>query len=140
MVASCNWAIADLPGISAEQQRLLQAQGITTTHQLLLATRTPAAKQQLAAQLKIHPQYIAKWVALADLARIPTVGVQYCGLILHGGVASVQQLAQTPFSRLHQNIVKLQVAHFQRRDLVPALSLVKQWVSEAQQLTQGKSF
>lgn len=130
-MASCNWAIADLPGVSEEQQLLLKNHGIQTTHQLLLATLTTQEKHQLAAKLRIHPKYVLKWSALADLARIPSVGVQYCGLVLHGGVVSVQQLAQTPFSRLHQNILKLQVTNLQRRDLAPSLSVVKQWVTEA---------
>lgn len=132
-MASCNWGIAELPGISEEQRFLLEGQGIQTTHQLLLATRTPQEKHQLASRLKIHPNYILKWVALADLARLPSIGTQYCGLVLHSGVASVNQLAQTPFSRLHQNIVRLQVANLQRKDLAPPLTLVKQWVMEARQ-------
>ncbi|MEB3224732.1 MAG: DUF4332 domain-containing protein [Synechococcus sp.] len=132
-MASCNWAIAELPGISEAQQASLKAQDIRTTHQLLLATRTPQAKQALVSRLKLHPQYLTKWIALADLARLPSVGTQYCGLILHSGVASVRQLSQTPFSRLHQNIVRLQVTNLQRRDLAPPLALVKQWVLEARQ-------
>ncbi|ANV85176.1 hypothetical protein AWQ21_12800 [Picosynechococcus sp. PCC 7003] len=132
-MASCNWRIVELPGLSKEQQTLLAAQEIHTTHQLLLATRTPQAKQALARRLKIHLNYVLKWVALADLARVPSIGTQYCGLVLHSGVASVNQLAQTPFSRLHQNIVRLQVANLQRKDLAPPLTLVKQWVTEARQ-------
>lgn len=57
-MASCNWRIAELPGLSKEQQTQLAAQGIRTTHQLLLATRTSQAKQQLARRLKIHPNYV----------------------------------------------------------------------------------
>ncbi|BAW95566.1 hypothetical protein NIES970_04750 [[Synechococcus] sp. NIES-970] len=132
-MASCNWQIAALPGISAEQQALLKDQGIQTTHQLLLATRSPQDRYNLESRLKLHPNYLKKWVALADLARLPSVGTDYCGLVLHSGVASVNQLAQTPFSRLHRNIVKLQVAHLQQKDLAPSLGLVKQWVAEARQ-------
>lgn len=133
-MASCNWAIAELPGLSEEYQNRLQQIGINTTHQLLLATQTKQQEHALAAKLQIHPQHVAKWIALADLARLKSVGVQYCGVILHGGITSVYQLAQTPFSRLHQNLVKLHVANMQRRDLAPPLSLVKTWVTEAQQL------
>ena len=133
-MASCNWAIADLPGLSEEHQALLSNNGIRTTHQLLLATQTSVAEHQLAAKLQIHPQYVAKWIALADLARLKTVGVEYCGLILHCGIASVAQLSQTPFNRLHQSIVKLHVSNMRRRDLAPAVGIVKQWVAEAKNL------
>ncbi len=134
-MASSNWAIADLPGLSAEHQKLLTSNNIRTTHQLLLATQTRQAKHELAAKLQIHPQYVSKWIALADLARLKSVGVQYCGLILHCGIASVSQLAQTPFSRLHQSIVKLHVSNMRRRDLAPSVGMVKQWVAEAKTLS-----
>lgn len=130
----CDWAIADLPGLNKQQRLLLQKNGITTTQQLLAITQTPQAKQKLASVLHLHPRYILKWVAMADLAQIPSVGIRYCGLLLHGGIASRQQLAETNFARLHQNIIKLQVAQLQRRDLAPSLGQVKQWVTEAKDL------
>lgn len=133
-MASCNWAIADLPGLSEEHAKLLQTHGIKTTHQLLIATQSQRQEHELAAKLQLHPQYLAKWIALADLARLSSVGIEYCGLILHGGVASVEQLAQTSFSRLHQSLTRLHVANMRRRDLVPPIALVKQWVAEAKQL------
>lgn len=133
-MASCNWAIAELPGLNENYHHLLKINGINTTHQLLLATQTQRTKHDLAARLNIHPQYVSKWVAMADLARLKSVGVQYCGLILHCGVASVAQLAQTPFNRLHQSIVKLHVANMRRRDLAPSVAIVKQWVAEAKNL------
>ncbi|NEO63853.1 MAG: DUF4332 domain-containing protein, partial [Moorea sp. SIO4G2] len=46
-------------------------------------------------------QYVNKWVALADLARIPSIGCQYCGLVLHAGICSLTQLAQTPPGLFH---------------------------------------
>ena len=134
-MASCNWAIADLPGLSEEQQNLLTSNGINTTYQILLATQTKQQKHEFASKLQIHPQYVSKWIALADLARLKTVGVTYCGLILHCGIVSVTQLASTPFSRLHQSIVKLHVANMRRRDLVPSVVLVKEWVTEAKKLS-----
>ena len=134
-MASCNWAIANLPWLSEEHRRLLEANQIRTTHQLLLATQTKQQQHEFAAKLKIHPQYVAKWIALADLARLKSVGVEYCGLLLHCGVASVWQLAQTPFPHLHGSIVKLQVSTLQRRDLAPSVGLVQEWVREAKSLS-----
>ncbi len=68
---------------------------------------------------------------MADLARIPSVGTQYCGLLLHAGIGSVAQLAEVPTHRLHQQIMRLQVATMQRRDLCPAIELVQQWSQQA---------
>lgn len=127
----CHWAIADLPGLTQEQIEQLKACGIETTAQLLTRSNTPRSQSALAAQLSIHPQYLKKWAALADLARLPSVGCQYCGVLLHSGIASVAQLAQTPVHRLHRQVLRLEVAMLQRNDLCPPVEVTRCWVEEA---------
>lgn len=129
-----DWSIEQLPGLSKQQQTLLQAYGIKTTKQLLSLTNTTAAKQQLANQLHLSVQFVHKWAAMADVSRVPSVGCKYCGLILHAGIASVSQLAQTPLPRLHKQILRLQVATMQRRDLCPPVQEIKQWIEQAKVL------
>jgi predicted flap endonuclease-1-like 5' DNA nuclease len=126
-----DWSIEQLPGLSDQDQSKLRELGITTTGQLLKFASTPQSRQALANQLQIKSQYVHKWFALADLARLPGVGCQYCGLLLHAGVCSVTQLAQTPVHRLHQQILRLQVATMQRRDLCPHVDEVAGWVKQA---------
>lgn len=135
---SRDWAIAQLPGLSPQDQTLLLQCGIQTTQQLLRQTQTLTQKQTLASQLQTHLQRINKWVALADLARVPAVGCQYCGLLLHAGISSPSQLAQIPLSRLHRQILKLQVAMMQRQDLCPSLDQVAQWIEQAKWISQQK--
>lgn len=134
---SCDWSIEQLPGLSDHDCSKLQELGINTTRQLLRKASTPQLKQALANQLQITPQYVKKWVALADLARIPGIGCQYCGLVLHAGVCSCSQLAQTPAHRLHQQILRLQVATMQRRDLCPQVEEVVAWIKQARELVVG---
>lgn len=136
-ITSCNWQIEQLPGLSQQEQSRLQDCGITTTKVLIQQGKTPDAKQALANKLQIHLQYVNKWVALADLARIPSVGTQYCGLLLHAGIASVAQLATVPPHRLHQQVLRLLVATMQRRDLCPPIELVQQWNQQAKILMSG---
>ncbi len=128
------WPIEQLPGLSTEQVTQLKACGINTTEELLQKGGTPQLQQELANQLQISLQYVRKWVALADLARIPSVGCQFCGLLLHSGIASVSQLSQTNIQRLRHQILRLQVATMQRRDLCPSVGLVKQWLEEGRSL------
>ena len=128
---SCNWSIDKLPGISPEEQKLLIKHGIDTSQILLSKTATSQAKNSLAVQLKIPIKYIQKWSALSDLARIPSVGCQYCGVILHSGIASVNQLSQIPLQKLYSRVRQLYVANTQQRELIPSISLVRQWVTEA---------
>ncbi|MDX2228443.1 MAG: DUF4332 domain-containing protein [Leptolyngbyaceae cyanobacterium bins.349] len=134
VVRSRNWPLQELPGLDAQAQAQLMERGITSTLQLWRQTATPSQRATLAADLQIHSQYVSKWSALANLSRLPSVGCRYCGLLLHAGIASPQQLAQTPFPRVHQQILRLHVAELQRKDLCPTLQEVSQWVQEAAQL------
>ncbi|NMG08298.1 DUF4332 domain-containing protein [Brasilonema sp. UFV-L1] len=137
-ISSSNWSIEQLPGLSQQQQAQLQNCGITTTAALIQQGKTPADKLVLANKLQIHLQYVKKWVALADLARIPSVGTQYCGLLLHAGIASVAHLAATPIHRLHQQLLRLVVATMQRRDLCPSIEQVQQWSQDAKRVLSAE--
>lgn len=130
-ISSCNLPVEQLPGLSQMEQSQLKDCGITTVGELFQQGKTSASRLALANKLQVHIQYVNKWVALADLARVESVGAQYCGLLLHAGVASVAQLASTPTHRLHQQILRLQVATMQRRDLCPTIEQVQQWSQQA---------
>ncbi|MBE9197960.1 MULTISPECIES: DUF4332 domain-containing protein [unclassified Nodularia (in: cyanobacteria)] len=134
-ITACDWPIEQLPGLSPEEQAKLQNCGITTTKQLIKQGKTAETRVNLANKLKVNLQYVNKWIALADLARIPGIGLQYSGLLLHSGIGSVAQLAQTPTHRLHQQIMRLQVSTMQRRDLCPTIDVVQQWSQQAKQIT-----
>ncbi len=131
---SADWSIDQLPGLNTDDHSRLTACGIHTTLQLFQQGKTPEKRSILASQLQIPIRHVNKWVALADLARIPGVGCQYCGLLLHAGVASPTHLAQMPLDRLHRQLLKLQVATLQRRDLCPAIGEVEQWSQQARVL------
>ncbi|MGK7876598.1 MAG: DUF4332 domain-containing protein [Xenococcaceae cyanobacterium] len=131
---SCYWSIDKLPGLSKQEKAQLNAWGITTTRELLEKASTPG-NRALANQLQLNIKYVNKWVAMADLARIPSVGCEYCGLLLHSGIASVSQLTQTPVHRLHRQILRLQVATMQRQDLCPPVEVVQRWIQEARSLS-----
>ncbi len=128
------WPIECLPGLMPPEQKLLKLNQINDTKELLKRTNSPQSRQALANQLKLNLKHVNKWVALADLARLPGVGYQYCGLLLHAGMISVSQVAQTPFNLLHRQILRLQVATLQRKDLSPPVERVKKWVEEARLL------
>ena len=128
------WSIDKLPGISKKDQDLLTSKEIYTTQDLLAKVKTTQDKYTLANKLQIPLKYINKWSALADLARIPTVGWEHCGAILHSGIASVAQLKQTPFSKLHSRLKRLYVANTRNKDLSPSVEQVKQWIEQAKLL------
>jgi len=77
-----------LPGLSQDECQRLATQGIHTTLELLQHTSNPERRTALASQLQVNSHHIQKWIALADLSSVPSVGCQYCGLLLHAGVGS----------------------------------------------------
>jgi hypothetical protein len=127
-----DWPIQDLPGLSPEEQAQLQNCGINTTEELIKRGKTPEERIELAGKLQVNLHSVNKWVVLAGLARVPSVGTQYCGILLHAGVISIAQLAQTPTHRLHRQVMRLQVSTLHSRDLCPAVELVQQWSHQAQ--------
>lgn len=129
-----SWPIEQLPGFDKRYQQPLAQAGIYTTTDLLRQGSTDVGRQTLATQLQVPLNYITKWIALADLARLPSVGSQYCGLLLHAGVSSATQLAQMSAHRLHPQVQRLQVAMMQRRDLCPNPAEVSAWITEAKSL------
>jgi Domain of unknown function (DUF4332) len=131
----CNWAITDLPGLDPNLGKDLDEVDLTDTCQLVGLS----LQQQidLATNLGHHPRHIQKVVAMASLAQLSSVGCDYCGLLLHAGVASVAQLALTPVNQLHRSVLRLHVAVLQRNDLTPTVDRVQRWVTQAKQLIES---
>jgi predicted flap endonuclease-1-like 5' DNA nuclease len=138
-LSSPEWLLTQLPGISPEDSLKLAESGLHTTADLLQHAQTLAKQRQLAARLQMPDRWVRKWVALAELSQIPSIGCQYCGLLLHGGVTSVAQLATLSTHTLHRQILRLQVTAIQRRDHCPHPGIVSQWIQEAQRTVQAKT-
>ncbi|MFQ3585351.1 MAG: DUF4332 domain-containing protein [Cyanobacteriota bacterium] len=134
-----DWPLSRIPGISAADQSALKKVGIESTQHLLDCGSTAAQRQALSTQLKIPLRFIHKWVALADLAQIPSVGPEGCGLLLHAGIVSVEQLAQGSPQALHRNLCRLQVRSLGQRGSQLSFAQVTEWIRQAQQRTQGIS-
>jgi hypothetical protein len=126
--------LQQLPGFSDRDCQLLAASGIETTQQLLRNCRNTTQQQALAARLHVRLLQLKKWVALADLSRIPNVGCHFCGLLLHSGVGSVVQLSQLSAAQLHRQLLRLHVATLQRQDLCPNVDDVAVWIQQARHL------
>ena len=135
-VQTCS--LNELPGLSHEQLAQLQAVGLETTKDLLAQVRKSHDLQSLAGRLHLPVRYLQKWSALAELSQLPSIGCQRCGLLLHSGVASIQQLAIMPPGRLHQQVRRLHTATLRRSDLCPTPDQVALWVQEAKQFLRSQ--
>ncbi|KPQ35136.1 MAG: protein of unknown function (DUF4332) [Phormidesmis priestleyi Ana] len=134
LVKSANHSVAQLPGLSQSQIEQLKAIGIVTTFDLLRQGNSVVQRQQLSKKLSTNIKHIHKWAALANLSRIPSVGCQYCGLLLHAGVSTPQQLATMSVQQLHPQLLRLQVQLFNRVDRAPDTAQVAAWIQQAQQI------
>jgi Domain of unknown function (DUF4332) len=123
--------IQALPGLGDRDSAALINQQIATLSQLRAATRSPVEQRQLAQKLRIREQTLRKWLVLADLAQVPSVGTQYCGVLLHVGIVSVQSLARSQPPQLRSQVLRFQVAHLRRADLCPDLGQVERWIQDA---------
>jgi hypothetical protein len=126
-----TYPLADLPGMTPDYVRQLSGLGLTNTRQLCQVGRSSEHSRALAARLKLPQRYITKWVVLSALAHVPTVGCEYNGLLLHAGVSSVEQLAQSSTQTLYPRLKRLYVATLQRSDLCPSPDQVTLWIQNA---------
>jgi Domain of unknown function (DUF4332) len=133
-----GWPLTDLPGMSAQDYQKLYDVEIESTAVLLKRTKTLEKQRHLAQKLQISDRWVRKWMALAELSHLKSVGCQYCGLLLHAGVTSVAQLSTMSPSMLHRHILRLQVTNLQRRDLCPTAGVVMQWIQEAKQVAASR--
>jgi hypothetical protein len=131
---SANWPIAHLPGLGLEDCQQLQDLGIRSTFDLLRTTQSRTHQTHLAQKLHLHLHHIQKWIALADLARVPAVGLDGCGLLLHAGVTSVARLAEISPGLLHKQVLKLQVSTYQTPNRAPSAGEISGWINQAKQL------
>ena len=132
--AARSWPLSALPGLSPDHHAQLESQNLHTTQDLLRRYAAPGGATHLAQALSLPLRYAQKWLALADLAQLPSVGCEHCGLLLHSGIQSTQQLAIMAPGRLHMQIRRLHTTHLRRSDLCPGPDQVVAWVNEAQRL------
>ena len=128
---SADWPIENLPGLSETDRNTLTHLGFTSTFDLLRQAWSLGGKEDLSARSGLHIQHIQKWVALSDLARVPNVGCEYCGVLLHSGIATLEQLSRTPAGPLHRQIARFQVALFRNSSRIPDFGQVNIWTQQA---------
>lgn len=133
-VSPSDWPIDRLPGLKRLDIEQLQAAGIETTAELLRAAAQEQGRKALALQLNLRQERINRWVALASLARIPAVGCEYCGVLLHAGTISPEQLATATPSILHRQIQRLHVATLRNMRACPTLADVELWIAQTKRM------
>ena len=125
--------IKGIEGIGDTYGEKLQALGIRTKAALLKAGATKKGRVDLAEKSGVSEKLILGWVNRADLYRVKGIGTQYADLLENAGVDTVVELA----TRKPENLVeKMRAVNAEKRlvRLLPALSKVQAWVTEAKSL------
>ncbi|MEB3195639.1 MAG: DUF4332 domain-containing protein [Candidatus Sericytochromatia bacterium] len=125
-------------GVGATYQSKLDAQGIKTVNQLLLAGTTPSARRRLAEATGISPKLVLRWINHADLMRVTGCGPEYARLLELAGVDTVLELAR-------RNSVSLAARLASANDLgagkrcvhrLPNVTTTTRWVDNAQRFVR----
>lgn len=136
-MATPAYRLDQLPGLSPTHAQGMTQLGLTSTEHLRRYGATVAHRQTLAKQMQVPLRYVTKWVILAELARVPGVGCQFNGLLLHAGIISVAQLADSTAQGLYTRLRRLHVATLQRNDLCPTPDQVSLWIQQAKALARS---
>ena len=131
--------INKIEGIGPSHEKKFAEVGVTTVEHLLKAGGTPKGRKELVSKTGFHEHHLLKWVNQADLLRIKGVGRQYAELLQASGVDSVKELAQRKPDHLHE---KLKVSNETKRQvhIVPNLTSITNWISEAKKLPRMVSY
>jgi predicted flap endonuclease-1-like 5' DNA nuclease len=131
--------INKIEGIGPSHTKKFAEVGVTTVEHLLKAGATPKGRKELATKTGFHERHLLKWVNQADLLRIKGVGRQYAELLQSSGVDSVKELAQRKPDHLHG---KLKESNDTKRQvhIVPPLTSINNWISEAKKLPRVVSY
>jgi predicted flap endonuclease-1-like 5' DNA nuclease len=131
--------INKIEGIGPSHTKKFAEVGVTTVEHLLKAGATPKSRKELATKTGFHEHHLLKWVNQADLLRIKGVGRQYAELLQSSGVDSVKELAQRKPDHLHEKLKASNDAK-QQVHIVPNLTNVTNWISEAKKLPRVVSY
>ncbi|RME45717.1 MAG: DUF4332 domain-containing protein, partial [Caldilineae bacterium] len=107
--------------------------GINSLALLLQAGATPEGRAQLAQQLRKAEHIVLRWVQLADLMRVESVGSDYSNLLWEAGITAIPDLAaQNPamLGRLLENTNR----RLRLVNRLPSAAQVERWVEQAKKL------
>ena len=131
--------LAEIEGIGEAYAQKLEAGGIVSIEQLLVAGAEKKGRSEIASKCDISEKLVLKWVNRADLARIKGVSTQYADLLECAGVDTVPELAQRNAENLHAAMAKVNEEKHLVRQL-PSESQVEDWVKQAKELPRAINY
>jgi predicted flap endonuclease-1-like 5' DNA nuclease len=101
-----KFKLKNLLGIAETHLEKLEAEGITTTEQMILRGRTPADRRMLSRLTGIPGDEILECVKMADLTRIAGIKGVRARLYHDAGLDTLDKLAESDHSELREFLVR----------------------------------
>lgn len=125
--------IEKIEGIGPRSAEALRKAGIRTVEDLLAKGADKRSRKALAELTDISEVRILRFVNMADLFRIKGVASQYAELLESAGVDTVKELRHRNAENLAEKMAEVNSAKkLVRRP--PSATVVRSWVSQAQEL------
>lgn len=134
LVESAELPLEQISAVSAETAEKLQQLGLATNLDLLRSAGMKSQRPTLAEQVGVTVQQVNRWVVLADLTRVPSVGVVYADFLLQIGICSTLQLANMSMGDLQRQVTRYQMPILKQASLCPGMGLIATWSTQAKQL------
>ena len=128
-----TYKIDEIEGIGPAYREKLEANGITTTDELLKACCAKAGRGKMAETTEISEKLLLTWANMADLMRINGVGKQFAELLEAAGVDTVKELKMRRADNLAAKMAEVNALKNLAKT-APAESVVSGWIEEAGQL------
>jgi hypothetical protein len=93
-------------GVNLEDVAKLEAMGIVTVEQMLVAGRTPAEREKLARRTGIAPQSIMELVKLSDLSRVGAIKSVRARLYYDAGLDTPDKFTRWKMEDLRQMLIE----------------------------------
>ncbi|MDB5098343.1 MAG: hypothetical protein JWM80_2764 [Cyanobacteria bacterium RYN_339] len=132
-----GYPVEDIVGIGPAYGKKLRDAGVTDTNDLLDATSTRYARQQLAQKADIPYRSLLKWAQKVELMRLKGVGPRQSNLLEAVGVDSVKELAQRDPKALHERMAIANSLGDKFVERLPSEITIGKWI-EAAQMTASK--
>ncbi len=129
-------SLSTIPGIEPEIQSKLEAQGITTTQQLLDQTSTKDERTTLSQSAAVSTQMLKTLSDRADLMRIQGVNADVATMLEEAGVAGSKDLRRRNPENLHATLEEERTTGNNAYS-VPSVDQLTQWIADAMALTSS---
>lgn len=131
--------IQDIEGIGPTYSKILVAQGISTSDDLLETCGSRKGRKELAKNTSLSESNILKWVNMCDLFRINGVASQFAELLEGSGIDTIKELRTRNAENLAEKMKQVNNKKHLCK-MTPSANTITQWIEQAKDLQPMVSY